>query len=146
MGQTIMRTKIRIYSELIQLATFEERLDYLKIGGQIGVLTFGSSRYLNQDFYRSAEWKRLRNQIFVRDMGCDMAHEDYPIMGRYVVHHMNPITVEDIDKVTDFLFNPEYLITLDPDTHNAIHYGVDVKRPSPFVERRPNDMCPWRQS
>lgn len=138
--------RIKTYSELLRFPTFEERLNYLRVGGQVGIATFGFDRYLNQDFYRSVEWKQLRNQIYVRDLGCDMACEDHPIPGRYIVHHINPITVEDVTNVSDFLFNPEYLITVDPDTHNAIHYGVDRKEPSPFVDRRPNDTCPWRQS
>lgn len=140
-----MNREIKTYSELIRLPTFEERLKYLKIGGSVGLSTFGFDRYLNQDFYRSTEWKQVRNMIFVRDLGCDLACEDRPIIGKYIVHHINPIRAEDITESSDFLFNPEYLITVDPDTHNAIHYGADRKGPSPFVERTPNDMCPWRK-
>lgn len=139
-----MRNQIKTYTELLSLSTYEERLKYLKIGGSVGVTTFGFDRYLNQDFYRSREWKRLRNEIFVRDLGCDLACEDRPIVGRYMVHHINPISAEDIVHASDFLFNPEYLITVDPDTHNAIHYGVERKGPASFVERKPNDMCPWK--
>lgn len=140
-----MRNRILTYSELVSLPTFEERFAYLKLNGKVGINTFGSDRYTNQDFYRSAEWKRLRNHIFVRDLGCNLACKDYPIVGGFIVHHMNPLTIDDLEHSTEFLFNPEYLITVDLDTHNAIHYGVDRKEPSPFVERRPNDTCPWRQ-
>lgn len=145
-----MRQKIKTYSELLKFSTFEERLNYLKIGGSIGVSTFGSDRYLNQDFYRSKEWKRLREQIFVRDLGCDLACQDRLIIGRYMVHHINPISVEDfypfVTHLNDFLFNPEYLITVDPETHNEIHYGVSRQKPLSFVERKPNDMCPWKKT
>lgn len=136
---------IRTYSELLQLPTFEERLEYLRISSQIGLSTFGFARFLNQEFYHSREWKDVREFVFVRDLGCDLAVEDRPILGRYVVHHMNPITVEDVEHSTDFLLNPEYLITTTDDTHNSIHYGKVSNMPSPFVERRPNDTCPWKQ-
>lgn len=116
----------------------------MKIGGSVGQSTFGFDRYLNQDFYRSKEWKHLREEIFVRDFGCDLACRDRPIIGRYMIHHINPITSDDIVHSTDFLMSPEYLITVDPETHNIIHYGVEQVRPTPFVERRPNDMCPWK--
>lgn len=139
-----MNRPIKTYSELINLLTFEERFEYLKIGGSVGASTFGFDRYLNQDFYRSREWKHLRRQIFLRDMGCDLACEDRPIVGRYVVHHINPISKDDIIHASDFLLNPEYLITTDLDTHNSIHYGIDRDEPSKFVTRRPNDMCPWK--
>lgn len=141
-----MNRTIKTYSELLSFSTFEERLNYLKIGGSIGVSTFGFDRYLNQDFYRSKEWKRLREQIFVRDLGCDLACQDRLIIGRYMVHHINPISVEDITHSSDFLFNPEYLITVDPETHNEIHYGVSRQKPLSFVERKPNDMCPWKKA
>lgn len=136
--------KIRTYSELILFPTYEERFEYLKIGGFVGNTTFGFDRYLNQDFYRSREWKRLRNEIFVRDNGCDLAFEERPIIGRYIIHHMNPILAEDIIHSSEFLLNPEYLITVDPETHNAIHYGKEREGPPSFVERKPNDMSPWK--
>lgn len=139
-----MKQKILSYSELLTIPTYEGRLDYLKIGGVVGKTTFGFDRYLNQDFYRSREWKRLREQIFVRDLGCDLALDDRPIIGRYIVHHMNPISSEDIVHSSDFLMNPEYLITVDPETHNAIHYGHETSRPSAFSDRKPNDTCPWK--
>lgn len=139
MNQTIKR-----YSELILLPTYEERFEYLKIGGVVGRDTFGFDRYLNQDFYRSSMWKRLRDQIFVRDNGCDLGMEDHPIIGRYIIHHINPISKDDIIHSSEFLMDPEYLITVDPDTHNAIHYGVNRNTLPLFAERRPNDMCPWK--
>lgn len=139
-----MNQKIKTYSEVIRIPTYEGRLEYLKIGGSVGVSTFGFDRYLNQDFYKSKEWKQLRNEIFVRDLGCDLAFEERPIVGRYLVHHINPIRAEDIIHSSEFLLNPEYLITVDPETHNMIHYGGEFKGPPSFVERRPNDMCPWK--
>lgn len=140
-----MMNHLRTYSELLTLSTYDERFNYLKLDGHVGAKTFGFDRYLNQDFYRSREWKRLRNDIFIRDLGCDLAFESRPIIGRYIVHHMNPITADDIIHGNDLLMNPEYLITVDPDTHNAIHYVMkNEQAPSAFVERRPNDMCPWR--
>lgn len=137
--------KIKTYTELLKFLTYEDRLTYLQLDGVVGKTTFGFDRYLNQDFYRSREWKQLREQIFVRDLGCDLAIEDRPIMGRYLVHHMNPLTSDDIIQSSDLLLNPEYLITVDLDTHNCIHYGGFQKEPSPFVERTPYDMCPWRK-
>lgn len=137
--------KIRTYSELLSLPTYEDRLNYLRIGGSVGSKTFGFDRYLNQDFYRSREWKRLREEIFVRDLGCDLAIENRPILDKYIVHHMNPISQDDIIHSTEYLLNPEYLITVDPDTHNIIHYEGKINRPPSFVERKPNDMCPWKQ-
>lgn len=140
-----MMNQIKTYSELIGFPTYEERFEYLKIGNRVGVSTFGFDRYINQDFYRSSEWRRLRNQIFVRDLGCDLAFEGRQIIGKYIVHHINPISIYDITHSTEFLLDPEYLITVDPETHNAIHYGVELNIPPSFVERRPNDMFPWKQ-
>lgn len=140
-----MKKQILTYSELISLPTYEQRLNYLKIEGSVGASTFGFYRYLNQEFYRSREWKRLRDQIFIRDNGCDLACENYPIIGRFIIHHINPINKNDIIHSSDFLSNPEYLITVDPETHNFIHYGFKENRPPSFAERKPHDMCPWRQ-
>ena len=136
---------IRTYSELSKLATFEERFQYLKIGGLVGEETFGFDRYLNQVFYRSQKWKSSRDFVIVRDNGCDLGVDGYEIRGRIIVHHMNPITIDDILKESDFLFDPEYLISTVHNTHNAIHYGDDsllVKAP---IERTRNDTCPWRR-
>ena len=140
-----MRNRIRTYTELIQIPTFEERFEYLKLLGQVGNETFGFDRYLNQQFYRSKEWKDLRHHIFARDNGCDLGVKGRDIYGRFVIHHMNPIAIEDIEDSTDYLLNPDFLITVTHDTHNAIHYGdkeLLVREP---VVRRRFDTCPWRQ-
>ena len=135
---------IRTYSELIQLPTFEERFRYLRLKGSVGKETFGFDRYLNQNFYRSSAWKRVRDQVIVRDNGCDLGIDDRIIYGKILIHHMNPINDEDILNMTDILLNPEYLICVTLDTHNAIHYGdgdLLIKEP---VVRFKNDTCPWK--
>lgn len=135
---------IRTYSELIKLPTFEERFEYLKLKGNVGKETFGLDRYLNQKFYRSLEWKRLRDEIIMRDNGCDLGIHGREIRERILIHHMNPITLDDIQHGSDYLFNPEYLISTIHITHNAIHYGSsDLLIKDPVV-RRPGDTCPWR--
>lgn len=137
---------IRTYSELKNLHTFEERLEYLRLRGTVGQDTFGFDRYLNQNFYRSTEWKRVRDFVIVRDNGCDLGLPGYEIGDRILVHHMNPIGIEDIRYSTDFLLNPEYLICVSKDTHDAIHYGVDTKEYAErkkVVERKPNDTKLW---
>lgn len=137
---------IRTYSELIQIPTFKERFRYLKLSGSIGEATFGYDRYLNQNFYRSNEWKTVRNNIIVRDMGCDMALEGYEIGGKIFIHHINPINVDDIVNVTEHLMNPEFLVCVSQETHNAIHFGDEsILRSKVLVERRPNDTCPWKE-
>lgn len=138
-------TKIRTYSELIKLQTFEERYRYLKLGGKVGEETFGFDRYLNQAFYRSKEWKSIRDKIIVRDNGCDLGIEGREIFGRIIIHHMNPVTVQDIIDQTDYLLNPEYLITTVKNTHDAIHYGSESLLITIPKERTKNDTCPWRQ-
>lgn len=136
---------IRTYSELIKLPTFEERFQYLKLDGTVGASTFGFDRYLNQVFYRSPEWKKIRNEIILRDNGCDLAMEGYEIRGRsIIIHHMNPITVEEIKHRDSTIFDPEFLITTVLTTHNAIHYGDESLLPKKPVMRTPNDTCPWR--
>ena len=137
--------KIRTYSELIKLPTFEERYKYLRLRGVVGEETFGFDRFINQDFYRSKEWKSIRDFIIVRDNGCDLAMEGYDIHGKIIIHHMNPVTIKDIQKNSAFLMEPEYLISTTLSTHNAIHYGDEsllVKEP---VIRSKNDTCPWKQ-
>lgn len=134
---------LRTYSELIQLDSFEDRFRYLQLNGHIGDLRFGSNRYLNQHFYWSGEWKRVRNNVIVRDNGCDLSHPDYPIMGPIHVHHMNPISVDDLKDGSDLLLNPEFLICVSERTHRAITYGDFNSLPKPLVERKPNDTCPW---
>ena len=137
---------IRTYSELITIPTFEERYKYLKIGGKVGEETFGFERYLNQEFYKSTEWQSIRRQVIVRDLGCDLGIEGREIHGKIIVHHMNPITIDDIVSASDFLLNPEYLICTLKSTHDAIHYGDEsllIKAP---VERMKNDTCPWKHT
>ena len=135
---------IRTYSELILLPTFEERFKYLQLNGRIGDDTFGFDRYINQNFYKSADWKRIRDQIIIRDNGCDLALEGYEIYGRILIHHMNPITVKDVELSTEYLMNPEYLICVTHNTHNAIHYGDEKLLMKGPVVRTKNDTCPWR--
>lgn len=136
---------IRTYSELIQIPTFEERFQYLQLNGLVGKETFGFDRYLNQVFYRSAAWKRIRDQVIIRDNGCDLGIEDHAILGKVLIHHMNPINEEDILNATSILLNPEYLICVSHNTHNAIHYGDEnllIKAP---IIRTKNDTCPWKR-
>lgn len=142
MNQTIIRT----YSELITLKTFEERFLYLKLDGSIGEDTFGFDRYLNQLFYRSPEWKQVRNFVITRDMGYDLAIPDHEIINQQIlIHHMNPLTKEDIINKSDYLLNPEYLICTTKKTHNAIHYGDErILDPIVPIVRTKNDQCPWR--
>ena len=136
---------IRSYSELRRITTFEERYKYLQLGGIVGKDTFGFDRYLNQIFYRSQKWRSIRDQVIIRDNGCDLGVEGYDIYGRILIHHMNPITLEDIEKESDFLLNPEYLICTTHNTHNAIHYGDENLLITAPIERTKNDTCPWRQ-
>lgn len=138
---------IKTYTELITLPTFKERFEYLKIGNKIGDETFGFSRYLNQTLYSSYFWKEvIRPKIITRDMGFDLGVKDFNIIGRIVIHHMNPITIEDLEKETDFLYNPEYLICVSESTHRAIHYSDDsILNSIGFVERTKNDTCLWRK-
>ena len=135
---------IRTYSELILLPTFEERFKYLQLNGRVGDDTFGFDRYINQNFYKSADWKRIRDQIIIRDNGCDLALEGYEIYERILIHHMNPITVKDVELSTEYLMNPEYLICVTHNTHNAIHYGDEKLLMKGPVVRTKNDTCPWR--
>ena len=135
---------IRTYSELITIPTFEERFEYLQLKGSVGKDTFGYDRYLNQVLYRSPEWKRLRNQIIIRDCGCDLACDGYDIYGKVLIHHLNPITVEDVLARSRKVFDPDNLVCVSHNTHNAIHYGdVDLLVTGPIV-RTKNDTCPWR--
>lgn len=135
---------IRTYSELILLPTFEERFKYLQLNGRVGDDTFGFDRYINQNFYRSAEWKRIRDQVIMRDNGCDLALKGYEIYGRILIHHMNPITAKDVELSTEYLMNPEYLICVTHNTHNAIHYGDEKLLMKGPVVRTKNDTCPWK--
>lgn len=136
----------RCYSELIQLPTFEERFRYLQLKGTVGSETFGHSRYLNQALYRLPDWKSLRNKIIIRDNGCDLASPDHEIRGEAAfVHHINPITIEDILDRNPKVFDPENLVTTIFLTHQAIHYSDESLLPKPLVERTPNDTCPWKR-
>lgn len=138
-------SKLRTYSEMIQLPTFEERFEYLKLGGKVGADTFGFDRWQNQAFYRSVEWLRVRDKVILRDNGCDLAIPDREIGRRIVIHHMNPITVEDIRLAADILLNPEFLICVSHETHNAIHYGNADLLAKDYVPRSPNDTCLWKR-
>lgn len=135
----------RYYSELITIPTFKERYDYLKLGGKVGAETFGFDRYLNQTLYRSAEWKRFRNKIILRDNGCDLGCEGYEIFGKVLVHHIDPLTIDDVVNRSFKIFDPENVICVSLDTHNAIHYGDASLLVLGPVERTPYDTCPWKK-
>lgn len=143
MAETLSHMIIRSFTELMDFPDFESRFEYLKLGGQVGIQTFGFERYLNQKFYHSSEWKSVRDLVIVRDLGCDLGIIGREIYSRPVVHHMNPITVDDLERMRSIVLNPEFLITVSHDTHNAIHYGGEPRQIE-LVERRPNDTCPWR--
>ena len=132
------------YSKLLALDSFEERFEYLRLHGVVAYQTFGGSRWVNQAFYASREWKQFRDSIILRDGGCDLAHEDYPIRGRIILHHLNPITKEDLDRGNDCLFDSENVICTTHLTHNAIHYGEAELPYGQVIERSPNDTCPWK--
>lgn len=139
-----MRSTILTYSELCQLGTFEERYRYLRLNGSVGNATFGFDRWLNQRFYKDPEWIALRRDIIIRDLGCDLGISDREICGPIMVHHMNPITKEDIIYRSEFLLNPEYLICCSDNTHKAIHYGDESLLVLAPIVRSRNDTCPWR--
>ena len=136
---------IKCYSELILIPSFLERYRYLKIGGRVGVATFGHDRYLNQILYQSPEWREFRDDIIIRDNGCDLAMPGFDLIERIMVHHINPITVEDVLKRHPKVFDPENVISTSLNTHNAIHYGDESKLALLPVERTPYDTCPWRR-
>lgn len=136
--------RIRTYSELMRFSSFEDRYQYLRLNGSIGEITFGFDRYVNQKFYRSAEWKRIRNHVILRDNGCDLGVDGYEIHEKILIHHMNPIALNDIQNASDYLLNPDYLISVTLATHNAIHYGDETLLIRAPTERRPNDTCPWK--
>lgn len=138
-------TNVKTYSELITLSSFEERYKYLKLDGRVGEATFGYDRYLNQILYTSKEWQRFRDDIIIRDNGCDLGCEGFEVPVRITVHHINPITVEDVVNRDPKVFDPDNVITVSHNTHMAIHYSDEnllIKAP---IERRVNDTCPWRQ-
>lgn len=136
--------RIRSYSEIITIDNFLDRFNYLKLGGSVGAETFGFDRYINQRFYTSREWMRVRDFVITRDFGCDLGVYGYDIYDKVYVHHMNPINANDIKMNTDILLNPEYLITTSFNTHNAIHYGDINLLDIGYNERSPNDTCPWK--
>lgn len=135
---------IRTYSELVRLRTFKERFEYLRLDGKVGEDTFGFDRYLNQRFYRSGVWKKIRDEIIIRDNGCDLGVGGYTIYGRIIIHHMNPVTIKDITDESDRLLNPEYLITTTGTTHNALHYGDSSLLTTEPIVRTKDDTCLWR--
>ena len=134
---------IRTHRELTRLKSFEERFEYLKLRGQVGKSTFGYDRYINQAFYRSSEWRRVRNLVIARDEGLDLGVTGYEIFDRPIIHHMNPMGLEDLVSGDDDILNPEYLVCVSHRTHNAIHYGDESLLPRPLVERRPGDTRLW---
>lgn len=136
---------LRTYSELILLPTFEERFQYLRLKGAVGQNTFGFDRYLNQIFYKSHEWRHIRDEVIARDMGCDLGIAGYELYGSVLIHHMNPIRPEDIRERSNLLLNPEYLITTSHATHQAIHYGDEKQLICAPVERKRFDTCPWKR-
>ena len=136
-------TMIRRYSELRHIPTFEERFEYLKLNGSVGRETFGFDRYINQRFYTSKEWRDIRHHVITRDLGLDLGAEGYEINSRILIHHMNPIVVDDILHKNDDILDPEFLITTCHNTHNAIHYGDSSLLPKPLVERSRGDTKLW---
>lgn len=136
-------SKIKTYTELIRLSTFEDRFDYLKLKGAVGKETFGFDRYLNQQFYRSSEWKHIRNHVIARDLGLDLAMDGYEIYDKIIIHHMNPMTFEDISHGEDYILDPEFLISTTHKTHNAIHYGDKHLLTSLPTQRQANDTKLW---
>lgn len=134
---------IRTYSELLQRQTFEDRFNYLKLGGSVGHATFGFDRHINQSFYKSNEWKSVRNYVITRDSGCDLGVEGFEIFTGILVHHINPMLPDDLIHGEDWVLDPEFLITTTTETHNAIHYGDTNRLPKVFVERSPNDTKLW---
>lgn len=135
--------KIRTYSELRRLEKFEERYEYLKLDGVLGSATFGFDRWVNQQFYKSREWLSARDQVIVRDNGCDLGLEGFEIYSGLLVHHMNPISIDDLKHGLEWVVNPEYLITTSLRTHNAIHYGDESLLPRGPIERKPGDTKLW---
>lgn len=134
---------IRTYTELISIPSFEERFEYLSLEGMVAETTFGADRWMNQAFYRSAEWRRKRDQVIARDWGCDLAWEEFPIHSRPIIHHMNPMQVSDLIHGNEDILDIEYLITTSHRTHNAIHYGDESQIPKRYEPRRPGDTSLW---
>ena len=140
-----MSMRNKSYLELIQIPTFQERYEYLKIDGRIGEETFGFDRHLNQTLYRSSEWKRFRRQIIIRDKGCDVGCEGYELYDKILIHHINPITINDVLNRASCIFDPNNVICTSLNTHNAIHYGDSELLVTEPIERTKNDTCPWKK-
>ena len=136
-------SRIKTYSELSRLETFEERFDYLSLAGTVGAATFGFDRWVNQQFYTSRQWKQVRYEVISRDNGCDLGVPGYEIGIYLLIHHINPITIDDIYNGEDYILNPEFLITTTRKTHNAIHYGGEIKTPRVVLQREPGDTQLW---
>lgn len=136
--------KFRTYRDLSRLASFEERYEYLRIGGEVGATTFGWERYINQMLYHSKKWRKTRDAVIIRDEGCDLGHPDFEIRDRIIVHHMNPLNPEDVEEDRDYIYDPDLLICTSRVSHNAIHYGDASLLPKSPIERKPWDTCPWR--
>lgn len=142
----IQMSQNKRYSELATMSTFEDRFKYAKLDGAVGQDTFGFDRYLNQQFYRSKEWKTLREQIIIRDNACDLGVPGHDISGKIYIHHLNPLSPEDITESTDKLFDPDNLVCVSAETHNAIHYGDEsILEKNKIIERKPGDTCPWKR-
>lgn len=139
-----MMTTVKTYSELSGFSTFRERYEYLRLTGIVGEETFGFDRYMNQFFYRSPEWRKIRDEIIIRDEGCDLGIPGREIRDRIIIHHLNPIRAEDIRDRSDFLLNPEFLITTTHRTHQAIHYGDESLLFMEDIVRTRHDTCPWK--
>lgn len=140
-----MIVKTKTYSELIRLEKYMDRYQYLMLSGRVGQETFGYERFLNQSLYKSYEWRSVRDEVIVRDHGCDLGMEGYEIYGSIIVHHMNPITMDDIQNRNEDIFNPEYLVSTSFSTHNAIHYGDEGLLITEPIIRTKNDTCPWKK-
>lgn len=135
---------LKSYRNLILLPTILDRFEYLRIKANVGDSTFGFDRFINQDFYQSREWRQVRMKVIARDEGCDLGVPDYPIGGKVIIHHINPITAEDIENASDLLFDMDNLICVSESTHNAIHFGDETLLPAEPIIRTPGDTCPWR--
>lgn len=138
-----MGSVIRTYTELSKLKTFKERYDYLRLAGKVCDKTFGAERYLNQNFYTGCRWREVRDYVIIRDNGCDLGVEGYDIPRHIIIHHMNPISIGDIEDEKPEIYDPEFLICVSERTHNAIHYGDENQLPKELIIRRPNDTVPW---
>ena len=135
---------LKSYRNLILLPTILDRFEYLRIKANVGDSTFGFDRFINQDFYQSREWRQVRMRVIARDEGCDLGVPEYPISGKVIIHHINPITAEDIENASDLLFDMDNLICVSETTHNAIHFGDETLLPAEPIIRMPGDTCPWR--